>query len=39
MNEMGNGLEKVSGGKLKSILERLTSSKLKGHYLVQVLPV
>lgn len=30
MNEMGNGLEKVSGGKLKSILERLTSSKLKG---------
>lgn len=30
MNEMGNGLEKISGGKLKSILERLTSSKFKG---------
>lgn len=30
MTEMGNGLEKVSGGKLKSILERLTSNKYKG---------
>lgn len=30
MTEMGNGLEKVSGGKLKSILEKLTSNKYKG---------
>lgn len=30
MTEMGNGLEKVSGSKLKSILEKLTSSKTKG---------
>lgn len=30
MTEMGNGLEKVSGSKLKSILERLTSSRIKG---------
>ena len=29
MTEMGNGLEKVSGGKLKSILEKLTSNKYK----------
>lgn len=30
MTEMGNGLERASGGKLKSILEKLTSSKIKG---------
>ena len=30
MTEMGDGLEKVSGSKLKSILERLTSNKYKG---------
>lgn len=30
MNVMGTGLEKLSGGKLESILERLTSSPLKG---------
>ena len=30
MTEMSNGLEKVSGGKLKSILEKLTSNKYKG---------
>lgn len=30
MTEMGGGLEKISGSKLKSILERLTSSKSKG---------
>lgn len=29
MNEMGNGLEKLSGGKLKSILEKLTSNRVK----------
>lgn len=30
MNVMGDGLEKFSGGKLKSILENLTSNPLKG---------
>ena len=30
MNIMGNGLEKLSGGKLEHILERLTSNKFKG---------
>lgn len=30
MNVMGSGLEKLSGGKLESILERLTSNPLKG---------
>ena len=30
MNVMGGGLEKMSGGKLERILERLTSSKWKG---------
>ena len=30
MNEMGNGLEKASGGKLEMILEKLTSSTWKG---------
>ncbi|MCC8141311.1 MAG: Na/Pi cotransporter family protein [Lachnospiraceae bacterium] len=30
MNIMGDGLVKVSGGKLDSILERLTSNRLKG---------
>ena len=29
MSIMGNGLEKMSGGKLERILERLTSSPLK----------
>ncbi|SET32809.1 Na/Pi cotransporter family protein [[Clostridium] polysaccharolyticum] len=29
MNTMGNGLEKVSGGKLEKILEKLTSSPVK----------
>lgn len=29
MNTMGNGLEKVSGGKLEKILEKLTSSPIK----------
>ncbi len=30
MNAMGDGLSKVSGGKMEQILERLTSNKLKG---------
>lgn len=30
MNVLGDGLEKMSGGKLEGILERLTSTKLKG---------
>ncbi len=30
MNTMGDGLVKVSGGRLESILERLTSNRLKG---------
>lgn len=29
MTEMGKGLEKLSGGKLKSILEKLTSNRIK----------
>src|SRR5699024_12270873 len=29
MSAMGNGLEKVSGGKLKTILEKLTSNRIK----------
>lgn len=29
MSAMGNGLEKLSGGKLESILEKLTSNKIK----------
>ena len=30
MNEMGKGLEKLAGGKLEKIFEKLTSNKLKG---------
>lgn len=30
MNAMGDGLSKVSGGKMEQILEKLTSNKLKG---------
>ena len=30
MNVMGDGLKKLSGGKLERILERLTSSPIKG---------
>lgn len=30
MNVMGNGLEKLSGGKLERVLERLTSNPMKG---------
>ncbi len=30
MNEMGNGLAKVSGGKLERVLERLTANRLMG---------
>ncbi len=30
MQQMGHGLEKLSGGRLASMLEKLTSSKLKG---------
>ena len=30
MNVMGSGLEKLSGGKLEHVLERLTSNKIKG---------
>ena len=30
MNEMGNGLERLSGGKLERILEKLTSTTFKG---------
>lgn len=30
MKVMGDGLEKISGGKLESILERLTNSRIKG---------
>ena len=30
MKVLGDGLEKMSGGKLESILERLTSTPLKG---------
>ena len=30
MNVMGGGLEKLSGGKLEHVLERLTSNKIKG---------
>ena len=30
MNVMGGGLEKLSGGKLEKILEKLTSNKIKG---------
>ena len=30
MNVMGEGLKKLSGGKLENILQRLTSSRLKG---------
>lgn len=33
MDTMGSGLSKLSGGKLESILERLTSSKLSGVFL------
>ena len=29
MNAMGEGLEKLSGGKLEAILEKLTSNKIK----------
>ena len=29
MNEMGDGLKKLSGGKLETILGKLTSTKLK----------
>ena len=30
MSVMGNGLERLSGGKLERILEKLTSNRLKG---------
>ena len=30
MNLMGEGLEKLAGGKLEKILEKLTSSPIKG---------
>ncbi|MGN0522472.1 MAG: Na/Pi cotransporter family protein [Eubacterium sp.] len=30
MNEMGSSLEKLSGGKLESILEKMTSNRIKG---------
>ena len=33
MDEMGNGLKKLSGGKLESILAKLTSNKYKGFVL------
>ena len=33
MNEMGDGLKKLSGGKLESILSRLTSTRLKAFLL------
>ena len=33
MNSMGEGLKKLSGGKLKSILGRLTSNRFKGFFL------
>ncbi len=33
MDEMGNGLKKLSGGQLESILERLTSNRFKGFLL------
>ncbi|MBR3942505.1 MAG: Na/Pi cotransporter family protein, partial [Clostridia bacterium] len=33
MDEMGNGLKKLSGGKLESILAKLTSNKYKGFIL------
>ena len=33
MDEMGNGLKKLSGGKLESILAKLTSNKYKGFLL------
>lgn len=33
MNEMGDGLKKLSGGKLESILGSLTSTRLKGFFL------
>ncbi len=31
MNTMGDGLVKVSGGRLESIIERLTSNRIKGY--------
>ena len=33
MNEMGDGLKKLSGGKLESILSNLTSTRLKAFFL------
>ncbi len=33
MNEMGDGLKKLSGGKLESILSKLTSTRLKAFFL------
>ena len=33
MNEMGDGLKKLSGGKLESILSRLTSTRFKAFFL------
>jgi phosphate:Na+ symporter len=33
MNIMGDGLEKISGGKLEGILEKMTSSRIKGVFL------
>lgn len=33
MNEMGDGLKKLSGGKLESILGSLTSTRIKGFFL------
>lgn len=33
MDVMGNGLKKLAGGKLESILEKLTSTRIKGFFL------
>ncbi|MCH5315699.1 MAG: Na/Pi cotransporter family protein [Eubacterium sp.] len=33
MNIMGSGLEKLSGGKLEGVLERMTNSRIKGLFL------
>ena len=33
MNEMGDGLKKLSGGRLESILSRLTSNRLMAFFL------
>ncbi|MDE6767407.1 MAG: Na/Pi symporter, partial [Eubacterium sp.] len=33
MNVMGGSLEKISGGKLESILEKMTNNRIKGLFL------